>query len=77
MLQQPLRGEIFKVFGKGWETYMGWISIFGGRDNSLETMRWIHTLLKGSIRKIYKKSFANNNNDSKINEMLHSVKLEY
>ena len=55
---------------------MGGISIFGGRDNSLETMRWIHTLLKGSIRKIYKKSFANNNNDSKINEMLHSVKLE-
>ena len=30
--QQPLRGEIFKVFGKGGESYMGVL------ENPLETM---------------------------------------
>ena len=33
LLQQPLSGEIFKIFGKGEKPYMG------GFDNSLETMR--------------------------------------
>ena len=33
MLQQPLREEIFNIFGKREEPYMG------GLDNSLETMR--------------------------------------
>ena len=48
----------------------------GGLDSSLETMRWLNTLLKCSIRKSFViKSFANNNNDSKINKMLYSVRV--
>ena len=48
----------------------------GGIDNSLETMRWLNALLKYSMFKsCYKKCFANNNDDSKSNEMLYSVKL--
>ena len=34
--QQPLRGEIFKIFGKGEEPYMG--VLMGGLDKPLETM---------------------------------------
>ena len=30
MLQQPLRGEIFKIFGKGGEPYMGDLAFYGG-----------------------------------------------
>ena len=38
LLQQPLRGEIIKIFGKEGEPYMGG-GKGGGLDNSLETMR--------------------------------------
>ena len=30
MFQQPLSGEIFKIFGKGRETYIGGLSILWG-----------------------------------------------
>ena len=30
MLQQPLRGEIFKIFGKEGEPYMGDLAFYGG-----------------------------------------------
>ena len=38
------------------QPYMGGLSILwggGGLDNSLETIRWLNTLLKCSIRKIF------------------------
>ena len=38
LLQQPLRGEIIKIFEKGKEPYMGG-DFMERLDNSLETMR--------------------------------------
>ena len=38
MLQQPLRKEIFKIFGKGGEPYMGTEHFMGGLDKPLETI---------------------------------------
>ena len=45
-----------------------------GRFSKIEINRWLNTLLKFLIRKFFyiKKSFANNNNDSRIYEMLYS-----
>ena len=40
MPQPPLlSGEIFKIFGKCGEPYMGELVFYRGLDNSLETMR--------------------------------------
>ena len=52
------------------------VSNFWGWFQKLKN-RWLNTLLKCSIRKSFgiKKYFANNNGDSRINEMLYSVKL--
>ena len=41
--QQPLRGQIYKSFGKGGEPYMGGLNIlWGGLYNPLETMEYIY-----------------------------------
>ena len=39
MVQQPLRGEIFKSFGKGGQPYIWDLEFYdGGIDNPLESM---------------------------------------
>ena len=60
MAQQPLRREIFKIFGKRDNLIWGDLAFYWGGgggvrglDNSLETIRWLNTLLKCSIRKIF------------------------
>ena len=41
-------GEIFKIFGKGGEPYIGGLSIlWGGLENPLQTMLVIGTYLHG------------------------------
>ena len=36
--QHPLRGEIFKIFGKGENLTWGNLVFYGGLENPLETM---------------------------------------
>ena len=62
MLQQPLRGEIFKVFWKGGEPYMG------GLDNPSETMVWhaieekgLHSFKSANSAEVNVKSLSDDN----------------
>ena len=37
--QQPSKGEIFKIFGRGENPIWGDLAFYGGLDNPLETLK--------------------------------------